>query len=137
MAGCASWRSSDPGNAAWQRDLSVSHNKVGDAEVAQGNLPAALAFYQERLASAEHLAKTDPGNADLQRDLIVSYAKIAEADPSRARTMLTRGHVLHHPLAKRADNIDAHGKLLSRMKLTNSSILATGLPLCYQRSRPV
>ena len=33
----------DPGNARWQRDLSVSHNKVGDVLRAQGDLTAALA----------------------------------------------------------------------------------------------
>ncbi len=33
---------SDPGNAGWQRDPSVSYNKVGDVQVTQGNLPAAL-----------------------------------------------------------------------------------------------
>jgi hypothetical protein len=33
---------SDPGNAGWQRDLSVSFNKVGDVLVAQGNLPETL-----------------------------------------------------------------------------------------------
>ena len=32
----------DPGNAGWQRDLSVSYNKVGGVLVAQGNLPEAL-----------------------------------------------------------------------------------------------
>ena len=32
----------DPGNAGWQRDLSVSYNKVGDVLVAQGNLREAL-----------------------------------------------------------------------------------------------
>jgi hypothetical protein len=32
---------SDPGNAGWQRDLSVSYNKIGDVLVAQGNLPEA------------------------------------------------------------------------------------------------
>ena len=31
---------SDPGNAGWQRDLSVSFNKIGDVQVAQGDLPA-------------------------------------------------------------------------------------------------
>ena len=41
---------SDPGNAGWQRDLSVSYNKVGDVQMAQGNLPAALASYQADLA---------------------------------------------------------------------------------------
>ena len=29
---------SDPGNAGWQRDLSVSYNKIGDVQVAQGDL---------------------------------------------------------------------------------------------------
>ena len=33
----------DPSNAAWQRDLSVSHDKLGDVLVAQGQLDAALA----------------------------------------------------------------------------------------------
>ena len=32
----------DPGNAGWQRDLSVSYDRVGDVLVAQGNLPEAL-----------------------------------------------------------------------------------------------
>ena len=27
---------SDPGNAGWQRDLSVSFNKIGNVQVAQG-----------------------------------------------------------------------------------------------------
>ena len=33
---------SDPGNAGWQRDLSVSLNKVGDVKTAQGDLAGAL-----------------------------------------------------------------------------------------------
>src|SRR5262249_29771349 len=32
---------SDPGNAAWQRDLSVSLEKLGNLAVAQGDLPEA------------------------------------------------------------------------------------------------
>ena len=32
----------DPGNAGWQRDLSVSYNKIGDVLKAQGNLAEAL-----------------------------------------------------------------------------------------------
>ena len=28
----------DPGNAGWQRDLSVSYNRIGDVLVARGNL---------------------------------------------------------------------------------------------------
>ena len=36
----------DPGNAGWQRDLSVSHDKIGDVQQAQGDLSAALTSYQ-------------------------------------------------------------------------------------------
>jgi hypothetical protein len=34
------------GNAGWQRDLSVSHNKIGDVQRAQGDLAAALTSYR-------------------------------------------------------------------------------------------
>ena len=41
---------SDPGNADWQRDLSVSYEKVGDVQVAQGDLAGALKSYRDSLA---------------------------------------------------------------------------------------
>src|SRR3954451_4492795 len=47
----------DPGNAGWQRDLSVSYNKIGDVQVEQGDLAAALASYRASLAIAEGLAE--------------------------------------------------------------------------------
>ena len=69
---------SDPGNAGWQRDPSVSYDKVGDVQVTQGNLPAALASYQAGLAIADRLAKSDPGNAGWRRDLSVSYERVGD-----------------------------------------------------------
>ena len=39
----------DPGNTEWQRDLSVSHNKVGDVLAAQGDTAAALTAYRAGL----------------------------------------------------------------------------------------
>ena len=54
---------SDPGNAGWQRDLSVSQDRIGDVQVAQGNLPAALTSYQASLAIRNRLAQSDSGNA--------------------------------------------------------------------------
>ena len=36
----------DPENAGWQRDLSVSHIKIGDVLVDQGNVADALAAYK-------------------------------------------------------------------------------------------
>jgi tetratricopeptide (TPR) repeat protein len=67
---------SDPGNADWQRDLSVSYNKVGGVQVAQGDLKAALKSYEAKRDIISRLAKSDPGNAGWQRDLSVSYYKV-------------------------------------------------------------
>ncbi|MBV1694985.1 MAG: caspase family protein, partial [Hyphomicrobiales bacterium] len=68
----------DPGNAGWQRDLSVSHNKIGDVLVAQGSLPAALASYRASHAIAERLAAADPGNAGWQFDLGISNERLGD-----------------------------------------------------------
>ncbi|MBS0157930.1 MAG: DUF4062 domain-containing protein, partial [Nitrospira sp.] len=40
---------SDPDNTEWQRDLSVSHNNLGDVAVAQGNLDQAAQAYRDSL----------------------------------------------------------------------------------------
>jgi tetratricopeptide (TPR) repeat protein len=66
----------DPNNAGWQRDLSVSYNKVGDVLVAQGNLPEALKSFRYSLAIRERLAKADPTNAGWQHDLQFSVTQI-------------------------------------------------------------
>jgi tetratricopeptide (TPR) repeat protein len=68
----------DPENAGWQRELSVSHSKIGDVLVDQGNLPAALDSYQASHAIFDRLAKADPGNAGWQRDLSVSQGNIGD-----------------------------------------------------------
>jgi tetratricopeptide (TPR) repeat protein len=68
----------DPGNAGWQRDLSVSFDRVGDVLVAQGNLQEALKAYRDSLAIRDRLAKADPGNAGWQRDLSVSFNKVGD-----------------------------------------------------------
>ena len=68
----------DPNNAGWQRDLSVSYDKVGDVLVAQGNLPEALKAFQAVSRLRDRLAKADPNNAGWQRDLSVSYNKVGD-----------------------------------------------------------
>ena len=67
----------DPDNAGWQRGLSVSHNKIGDVQSAQGNLKDALESFKASLAIRERLAAADPGNAGWQRDLAVSHGRVA------------------------------------------------------------
>ena len=52
----------DPQNAGWQRDLSVSYDKVGDVLVAQGQLEGALKAFRDGLAIRDGSAKADPAN---------------------------------------------------------------------------
>jgi tetratricopeptide (TPR) repeat protein len=75
----AFWRwYSGPGNAGWQRDLASLYNRVGNVQLAQGNLPAALTSYQASFAIMDRLAKSDSGNADWQRDLAASISKLGD-----------------------------------------------------------
>jgi tetratricopeptide (TPR) repeat protein len=68
----------DPGNARWQRDLSVSQQRIGDAFFEQRNLPAALDAYRADFAIAERLAKADPDNALWQHDLSSSLERMGD-----------------------------------------------------------
>jgi tetratricopeptide (TPR) repeat protein len=95
---------SDPGNVGWQRDLSVTYNKVGDAQVAQGDLKAALKSYSDSLAIFGRLAQSDPGNAGWQRDLSVSYnnvgdVQVAQGDLKAALKSYSDGLAIFERLA--------------------------------------
>jgi hypothetical protein len=68
----------DPTNTGWQRDLSVSHNRLGDLARAAGDLPAATGHYQAALTIRERLAAADPTNTGWQRDLSVSHNKLGD-----------------------------------------------------------
>ena len=69
--------SSDPKNTDWQRDLSVSFNKVAGILEAQGERDKALLEYRKSLEIAEKLANSDPKNTDWQTDLVVGFWKIS------------------------------------------------------------
>jgi hypothetical protein len=64
--------------AGWQRDLWVSHSKIGNVQVAQWDFAGALTSYRDSLAIVEHLARFDPGNARWQHDLSVSYEHLGD-----------------------------------------------------------
>ena len=66
----------DPANTEWQRDLSISLNKIGDVLVAQGDGPGALDAYRKSLSIREALAARDPANVTWQTDVAVSCAKL-------------------------------------------------------------
>ncbi|MBM3557180.1 MAG: tetratricopeptide repeat protein, partial [Alphaproteobacteria bacterium] len=61
-----------------QRDQMVAIGSTGDVRVRQGNLPGALAAFEEAKKIADRLAATDPANTEWQRDLSVSWIKIGD-----------------------------------------------------------
>ena len=65
------------------RDLSVSHNRIGEVQRAQGDLVGALKSYRDGLAIRDRLAQSDPGNTQWQRDLSVSCNKVGEVQVAR------------------------------------------------------
>ncbi len=77
----------DLANTDWQRDLSFSHNKIGDVQRARGDLNTALLFYREGLEIAEKLAARDPANMTLQQHLADTYEGIG-------RTLLAHGELV-------------------------------------------
>ena len=74
----------DPGNAGWQRDLSVSWNNLGGVREAQGDLAGALDAYTETHAILAKLAAADPGNAGWQRDLSISWERLASVHQAQS-----------------------------------------------------
>ena len=69
----------DAENAALQRDLSVTCDRIGDVLLAKGNIAAALDSLRGGLQVAEVLAERDPGNRGWQHDLSVSLDRVGEA----------------------------------------------------------
>ncbi len=68
----------DPGNAEWQRDLSVSWNKLGDVRWPRATCQAPSRPSPTARTSRDQLAAADPGNAEWQRDLSVSWNKLGD-----------------------------------------------------------
>nr|MBC7244257.1 hypothetical protein [Chloroflexota bacterium] len=66
----------DPSNALWQRELAVSHSKVGGTLQVQGDLVGALTEYRASLTILGRLATADPSNDLWQEDLAVSHQDI-------------------------------------------------------------
>jgi tetratricopeptide (TPR) repeat protein len=60
------------------RYLAASFDRLGDVQVAQGNLSGALKSYEDALTIANRLAQSDPGNAGWRHDLSVSSEKMGD-----------------------------------------------------------
>ena len=76
-----------PDDVAYQRDLAVAHDEVGDVLVAQGNLQEALNSLRASLAIKERLAKAAPDDAASQHALSVSYTRIGDVLVAQGRLL--------------------------------------------------
>ena len=73
-----------PTRSSWQRDLAVSHGKVGLALVAQGNAGAAQEEIRAGLEIIAPLAARDPSNAHCQQDLAELHRESGDAAEAAA-----------------------------------------------------
>ena len=68
----------DPSNAEWQRDLSVSLERLGDVALAAGDLGAARDAYQEGLGIARALAARDALDMRFMGNVALLAKRLAE-----------------------------------------------------------
>ena len=68
----------EPNRTDYQRDLSVSYERMGDLLKTLGQAEQARQAYQRSLDIRERLAAAEPDRADYQRDLSVSFNKLGD-----------------------------------------------------------
>src|SRR5262249_40648294 len=67
-----------PDNSRWQRELSVSLNKVGDVKLQEDDTDGARAHYSEALTIVGNLTERDPKNLLWLRDVALSLSKVGD-----------------------------------------------------------
>lgn len=129
----------DSDNLAWQRDLAVTKENIGDVLKAQGDLAGALSAYRDRLVLAQILAQKDPENTVWQSDRAIAGHKVAEVlaqqgELGQAVTIqqeavsAIRENYATHPsaVAAKDDLVRALGSLSWMLLLANRSSDALG-----------
>ncbi|MGH8909330.1 MAG: tetratricopeptide repeat protein, partial [Egibacteraceae bacterium] len=90
----------EPDRADYQRDLSISYNRLGALAAEQGDPGAARDYLSQDLAIARRLATQDPGSAALAVDVAVSLAQLARLDPSNQTVLFDEARVILEPLER-------------------------------------
>ena len=73
---------SDPGNAGWQRDLSLSWERVGGIRERQGDRAKALEAWRQALAVSLPLARAHPDSVDIVTSAELHVAGVARNLPA-------------------------------------------------------
>ncbi|MFN6106490.1 MAG: hypothetical protein ACK5EA_18815, partial [Planctomycetaceae bacterium] len=107
--------SAEPDRADYQRDLSVSFNKMGDLELSQGNVAAARDAFQKDLEIAITLANREPDRADYQVDVVLSLIQMAKFDED-PRPSLGRALQILEQLDRTGRLSPAHRPMLDRLR---------------------
>jgi len=85
----------EPERADYQRDLSISYDRLGDLMQALGQGEAARRYYEQGLAIVEALAEAaGPEHVDYQGVLVVALHRMADVEPKRGVEHLTRAAVI-------------------------------------------
>jgi hypothetical protein len=112
----------DSKNAEVQRDLSISHEKIGNMLVRSGDQAGALAQYRQSLTIDTKLQETDPDNAQARLDCASSHEKIGElqmssGDLAGALASEDQARLLREWVAlKDQKNVDVRGDLVLNYK---------------------
>jgi tetratricopeptide (TPR) repeat protein len=69
----------EPDDPRWQRDASVTHDRIGDFLLVGGQPDLALESYKKSLALSQALAARDPASLRWQHDLSVAHDRVGEA----------------------------------------------------------
>jgi tetratricopeptide (TPR) repeat protein len=96
----------DPTNKRWRHDLSVSYERIGDAQLALGKRQDALQAYQESLNGRRQLAADFPGDSEYQRNVALGYVKIGDVLSASNRPSDALASY-HHSLAIEQDAINS------------------------------
>ncbi len=93
-----------------ERTRSVLYNEIGNVQVAQGDLPAALKSYSAAMEIREVLAKSDPANSGWQAGLAASYGKLGQLmvqmdKPDKALELFRKGRALVAPLVEKSEHV--------------------------------
>jgi len=68
----------DAGNEQWQKELSLSYNRIGEVLAQANRRSEALDAYRLAFKIRKALADSKPDNAEVRRDLAVSYERIGD-----------------------------------------------------------
>ena len=106
----------EPDRADYQRDLSVSYERMGDLYRALGQGDQARDAYLKALAIAERLAQAEPDRADYQRDLAISLSSAVTASGSFAREPIERALAILLTLQQAGRLVPGHESKIAALR---------------------